>query len=308
VRRRRPLALGAAALLLAALVGWLVLRFAAPSAPGADGAGPLRPDPSARPADADATPVDRPVAPPAPPGLPPGDVECNLTEAIEHATLTEVEDGVRLAPLSVEVDGAWIRFTPRSGAGVGWLRAPGYEPVAVAWIDGACLEQVQLAARPHGTLRVTLDGALRGVDYTIVVGGDADFSEDPDRTATFTVPAGAPRPLRVRASFGAFVAEGESTEVQLTDGEEQARHLPVPAVPPLGWSLHPVAEGWKVAGVVPALPAGGALEVGDVVVEVDDVPVEDLELESLLWDEGPLQVTFFPYDEVDLTTTTLRPR
>jgi len=249
---------------------------------------------------------ERPEAPPPPtepPPPPPGDaveVECNLTQMVGHVQLVEVQGDEVLGPVAVTAVRDWIRFRPRRDAGVGWLYVDGYAPTPMAWIDGACLEQVELARPPMGTVVATVDGELvAGVDYTLTGGmyRAVRFTADEPDEPRLELAAGTEHEVQLTASFGVHMLTGEAVTVTVHEGAEARVAVQAPDIPPLGWSLQPVSAGWKVAWVQPDAPIAAELEVGDVVVAVDDEPVEELDLDDVLWDDEPLTLTVRPYTD-----------
>lgn len=253
----------------------------------------------------------RPVPPrteaePVPPQrreLQAGEVECNTTEKVGYARLVEMEEQRELGAVNVVALRDWIRFTPRQAIGAGWLYVEGYEPVAIGWLDGGCLEQIELRERPDGWLTGTLSGAVPGVHYT--VGTTRKVGSTSDGSFRVPVVAGSPQKVMVTATFGQLYLTEEQGEVTLAVGEEQEVALSAPALPALGWSLMEVEDGLRVMAL---LAEGGAaragLEVGDRIQLVDDAIAADLDGDEVVWDSGPLAVEVWREGEVLTFTVT----
>jgi len=246
----------------------------------------------------------RPTAPPPPPPeaeIPPPppeaiEVECNLTQMVGHIQLVEVHGDDVLGPVAVTAVRDWIRFTPRRAAGVGWLYAEGHLPSPVAWIDGACLEQVELLEPPTGGVHATLEGLVPGVDYTMSSTRRAKRFDSTATEVTLDLAADRAHEVRIMASFGVEWITGDAAQVQPIEDQVVEVSLVAPDIPPLGWSLQPVDGAWKVAAVLPDSSAHRAeLEIGDRILTIDGEPVEELDKDALLWADEPVEITFLPY-------------
>jgi hypothetical protein len=242
---------GVAALLLFALTRW------APSPPAPE---PL-PEPSIG---------ERSVPELSPERATPGDVHCSVDGAPrdpQWAEIWEIEaaaEGEIPRVHTVTVSGGWVVFRPLSPENVGMLRVPSYRDAGLAWIDGACINAVELAPSPvvKLVLRVLLPEWLDEEQVFVTLhlrdGGGSRTSEVEDGRVELEA-----HPGRGRIHVGVRIGQAQGTvleqDVDLREGDEEPLEVDLRGLPEQGWLGEDdvgLAPGEKVLWLDGARPAG----------------------------------------------------
>lgn len=295
-RRRWQLLVVVAGLLFAL---WLVNLWAreAPSSP--DPARVVQPDPPGpadpmRSGEADGrllTDVPRPRS---------GPVECEITESVGYydvVTIDEV-DADTLEVIAqhrpVTLADNWIRFQPVSDEGLGWIRSRRHEPATLAWVQGACIDLVEMKPIPVRQVTGIVEGQIE-VGGVAVHGrcenksrGGFSGSLGPDGRFRLTLPHHEPCELVVLRVFANRTLESEPTTIppgtQDVDGIVMVS--PEPEGPGMG--LYPTDGGLLVHD----LQAGSAAEEAgirkrDILLAIDGESVDGADAEKTQALDGP---------------------
>lgn len=237
------------------------------------------------------------VVEPAEPGA--REVECQLSDPVEHydAVVVDEVDPDTLEPVAAHrpwVRDGYIRFVPRHGDGLGWVRTRRHRPKALAWADGACVGLVQLEALPFRTVHGLVSGQIE-------VGGVAVHArcEEPQRGGfsgalpadgiyELQVPADQDCEVFVRRMFAGAELNSEPVQLVAGSGDVQGLDLEVPIPEGLGFGLYPVEEGLRVYDLEQGSVADQAgIRPMDVVVAVDGELAVDLDPAEIQALEGP---------------------
>jgi hypothetical protein len=241
----------------------------------------------------DDEPTDTAVERPEPAA---GEVECNLTAMPGLVRLVEMDGTEEMGPVNVVVMRDWIRFTPRKATGAGWLYVDGYLPKVIGWLDGGCLDLVELQRPPMGTVVIEAEGLVDGPDYLVSSSRQGGYADQ--GPLSLQAPADEPDEYVLVATFGHLTLVGEAVEVTVAEGQERRITLQAPALPPLGWTLMEVDDGLVVTDLLPdGVAARAGVVDGDRIHVVDGAGADELVAEELTWDSGPLQLELSRDDE-----------
>lgn len=202
----------------------------------------------------------------------------------------DVETEESLGRIPVTRRGSWLILHPAQETGVGWLQTTFFEPVVLAWMDGACIRPVELTPRPRGTLRVEVDGDPEGIEVFIPCFDAVSYSsapgEDPSvRESVVLVDRGASArclaSLTRKLEMG--VIRGSPREVVVRQGQVTEIALEAPVLPAAGWRLSEAGDGtFEIDALGRDSPAHLAgLWSTDRIVAVAGTPADAIDLDDV---------------------------
>lgn len=229
-------------------------------------------------------------------------VECQLSEApglVEHLIIDEVDPETLAfqARHAASIAGAWFRFRPHNVDGLGWIVSAEHERVAIAWVDGACTDLVELTRLPVRTVSGVVTGQIEVGG--VAVHGSCEGTErrgfsgslDPDGAFRLAVPPGHPCSLEVRRVFGGRTLTSGPFAVASGAHDVEELELPGPLPSGVGLGLVPSPRGLLVHD----LELGGAaaragVRKRDLIVSLDGEAAAELDADSASDLEGPLEL------------------
>lgn len=245
----------------------------------------------------------------APP--PTDDVECELVAPITgpfNVSLVEYTPGTLepLPPTVVDRLVGWVRFRPRHPEGLGQIFADGYTPATVAWIEGACLEPIDMERLPGGRVEITVEGEVdETVSFQTSCTPYSPEHLDGGRFA-FETPQREPCEVRIGRQLGSRFFEGSVHPVDPSKDGVHVRAEAPPPIPSPGWSTYRGLRGPKVEALDPMGAAAAAgVERGDTILalvvpggesiefgpEIDGVSLEGEAVVEILRDDEILTLT-----------------
>lgn len=231
-----------------------------------------------------------------------GPVECEVSEPVEYYDVVTVQE---VDPDSLEIiaehrpvtDGTWIRFRPVSETGLGWIRSRRHERGTLAWVDGACIDLVELTAIKTRAVSGVVDGQIE-VGGVAVHGrctdeGRGGFSGAlaADGTFSLTLPHDQACELVVLRVWTDRTLSSEPVPVAPGTADLQGIVLETPAPPGVGMGLYPADGGMLVHDLQLGSVADEAgIRKRDLVVAIDGDPVDGDDAALLQALEGPLSL------------------
>lgn len=228
------------------------------------------------------------------------DVHCELPHPIATPYVEELDLQTEASRGRVPVtrEGHWLILHPQQEAGVAWLHTTLYEPVPIAWIDGACTKPVSLTPRPRATLRLEIDESSENQQILVVCREASSYRERSEEAGFLEqivlLERGQSLPCHVAVTrtLAMGSVRGEMRPITVTEGETIDLSEVVPTLPDAGWQLSEQPDGSfaidALEGGSPAHAAG--LWSHDRIVEVGGVPVRELDVDDVEARELPMRL------------------
>ena len=227
-----------------------------------------------------------------------GMVECELSAAVSRFSGVVIDevDKATLEPIvrhEPRVDGTFIRFEPHHADGLGWIRTPRHEPRVLGWIDGACIDLVELVPLPTRTVSGLVHGQIE-VGAVAVHGRCEEAASGfsgaigVDGAFTLEVPSDAACQLFVRRVFVEDELESDGVAIPSGDHDVAGIELEVPVPEGNGLGLFATEGGLRVQDLQLGSEAEAAgVRPLDLIVAVDGEAATTLDPTAIELLEGP---------------------